>query len=487
MEIPKQLLNAIRSRLKLNMKGVQLILEQMTQQYQKTKFELSVLDGPELLQYIYLLNQEYADKFGTFLNHEEVLSYMEHRISFTKDDIQMLQILISSLSKEGAACVTYALPRLILSFHSENFYYQYFILSAIKYNATHEKTESYLKELEVKLQSLEKQMTEYIMDDLTLDVFHLSDLEKLYREYLTCYVENLEFYDSIGDYNLAINESVSDMSFYLGAHRLFFRRIREAEEKQVSTSPITVSIPTKKEERDEDTLEREKLKRKQEEILAKKQALYTRILSKDELLLLEEAKVSNNIEATTIVKDISDVFDWIFEGVTDEERVELETDIREYFLSLREILHPKQEEIDTDILYYRDKNFVSYLSLDLEREQKGTYKQIYLTLSKIFQHNFNGDREVNGNLPIRVWSKGNDYKIFYTTLGDKILIIRGFEKQHSFDEIKKVITSHEFLNFYENLKATLPNHDYQEEVLATEQIMNILSKSSVVRARIQGK
>ena len=446
MEIPKQLLNALRGRLKYQIKLVQ-----------------------ETLDYYNSLNNNF---------------YLKQQIEFMENDKKMLLCLISSLSKYGAISVTYGLPRLILSYHSENFYYQFFILSAIKYNATHEKKENYLHELELKLQVYEKEMAKYIHDDFTLDVFHLTDLERLYREYLNCYVDNLDFYDAIGDSKLAINEAVLDMAFYMGAHPLFFKKVKEMEEKQnVSLKPIpAVSSKTIIKE-EEKSIEKKKIKEEE----TKKEVFISSILRNDQLVIIEETKRSNNIEATMILKDIFELLTWIYDGVTDEEKNDILNLIEELFNKLNIVLHPEHENVNKDIIYYKDDDINPYLLKQINDLKKGDYKQVYLILSKLLQHNICTDKMVLGNLPIKVWFKGNDYRIFYTKLEDKILIIGVYSKQNGFLEINKLVNSTQFKEYYKKLKISLYNYDFMLENANTDNIISILTSSKMVRARIKGK
>lgn len=213
----------------------------------------------------------------------------------------------------------------------------------------------------------------------------------------------------------------------------------------------------------------------QEENNKKMNDLLCSILDEDDILLLEQAKASGNIEAMQVVKDIEFNLELM---VADEVDETLVGEIQEAIEVLRRILNPKVEveEEKPKVIYFKD-----YFYSSLIKAQKANYKEAYNAINRIIEGNVGQDKMLFGdNLPVKVWFKGKKFKTFYTMIGEARIVIGGGLSDSIFNEMAALINSREFLEFMSGLRDANLDVLLEEENNKTTKIMDELKKSKAV-------
>lgn len=213
----------------------------------------------------------------------------------------------------------------------------------------------------------------------------------------------------------------------------------------------------------------------QEENNKKMNDLLCSILDEDDILLLEQAKTSGNVEAMQVVKDIEFNLELMVEDEIDEQLV---GEIQEAIEVLRGILNPKVEveEEKPKVIYFKD-----YFYGSLIKAQKANYKEAYNAINRIIEGNVGQDKMLFGdNLPVKVWFKGKKFKTFYTMIGEARIVIGGGLSDSIFNEMAALVNSREFLEFISSLRDVNLGVLLEEENNKTVKIMNELKKSKAV-------
>lgn len=213
----------------------------------------------------------------------------------------------------------------------------------------------------------------------------------------------------------------------------------------------------------------------QEENNKKMNDLLCSILDEDDILLLEQAKTSGNVEAMQVVKDIEFNLELMVEDEIDEQLV---GEIHEAIEVLRRILNPKVEveEEKPKVIYFKD-----YFYGSLIKAQKANYKEAYNAINRIIEGNVGQDKMLFGdNLPVKVWFKGKKFKTFYTMIGEARIVIGGGLSDSIFNEMAALVNSREFLEFISSLRDVNLGVLLEEENNKTVKIMNELKKSKAV-------
>lgn len=213
----------------------------------------------------------------------------------------------------------------------------------------------------------------------------------------------------------------------------------------------------------------------QEENNKKMNDLLCSILDEDDILLLEQAKASGNIEAMQVVKDIEFNLELM---VADEVDETLVGEIQEAIEVLRRILNPKVEveEEKPKVIYFKD-----YFYSSLIKAQKANYKEAYNAINRIIEGNVGQDKMLFGdNLPVKVWFKGKKFKTFYTMIGEARIVIGGGLSDSIFNEMAILVNSREFLEFMSSLRDANLDVLLEEENNKTTKIMDELKKSKAV-------
>lgn len=213
----------------------------------------------------------------------------------------------------------------------------------------------------------------------------------------------------------------------------------------------------------------------QEENNKKMNDLLCSILDEDDILLLEQAKASGNIEAMQVVKDIEFNLELM---VADEVDETLVGEIQEAIEVLRRILNPKVEveEEKPKVIYFKD-----YFYSSLIKAQKANYKEAYNAINRIIEGNVGQDKMLFGdNLPVKVWFKGKKFKTFYTMIGEARIVIGGGLSDSIFNEMATLVNSREFLEFMSSLRDANLDVLLEEENNKTTKIMDELKKSKAV-------
>ncbi len=188
-----------------------------------------------------------------------------------------------------------------------------------------------------------------------------------------------------------------------------------------------------------------------------------KILTTRELELYELAKT--NPATTQTVKDIDAVVEMMIGEEDEENKAVLVEEMKPLFEFL-EAMFPRRDEKNEDtskpIIYFTreidgdgdEKIEVPRLLVSLRVDKGLHYKQANGALEKLLCGNLAGDREVRGTgLPCRLWAKGGDYKLFYTLMGEVIVVVDGhIGNDEGYVYIGKVVRSSEFGEFLDKVK-----------------------------------
>lgn len=304
------------------------------------------------------------------------------------EDIKKIETIRNALSKNGMTTTCYSLPRLILSANFTDLEYQYLIITGIYKNGTEIKTNSELmNEDEEKLVLMEQEMAKLINEDFSVNILNQAKFLNIYEEYLKTFM-----YFIMRDFNTffqipleeKIDISVFNMQNYL-------TNILNSKPTKKITSKTPIIIPIKHNPLDEYIYEGKIIKtcsleefnkllenlnlsiltkenylaqmrnyltriekEKQTEILNN---LKTELLAKEDLELYELAKVSNNIEATLLIKDIEAAIE-IYLIANPEEQEELKLEIINYLNILRTKINNEDNiTLNKQNIRKRTKNF----------------------------------------------------------------------------------------------------------------------------------
>lgn len=527
--IPKKYINFVRNGIKEQIR----INEEIIQDYYQ---KLEILKNGSLTQKSLLISDLYERKVGksnvlkTKSSDMFLFDCKEYQngclkiIDELKHEIEILNTISQAITKEGIQAVTYELPALILLIGGNPYrYFQYLILLAIKYNGDHDKNGNLYSELDKQLHYYEKEMAKLINNDFRIDFFENSKFVNLFGEYLDVYVNERK--DNL--YSL-IDPAVSERAFvikltmhdYLLVHNIFLNILDEKEEvaeslkeetKIVVEDPLQDYVQNGKVIKFCDSETFKKLLAKSnlsiekqneylrqmnnffnkmhaEKLMQRKNSILVEILDENELALYNMAKVSNKVEATQIIKDIDAILELFLDVKSEEDKEELTCECKLYISYLNDVLEVKEEKETymPNVLYYKvdGEPFILDNIKGDRTVQKSSYKQILASINKIIDGNTVGDREVQGtSLPIHLWAKGNEFKVFYTIIKDVTIIIAGFRKDIAFDKIKSIVNSKSFMSYLAEIKVFSENNAIPDEREYTNLITAELSASGRVRKK----
>jgi len=488
--ISKQFLNAIRGVLRKEIKEAEPVYKINKNNFENAEKGLRFGILIEKVAFIEEINRTYKTNFSVMTNNKIILNFLRKKIEDLKKYIDNVKLLMLSITKEGINKITYSFPIFSLKCSSNDYWSQYLTLMGIKYNGSHSKDLENKDAFEIELYELEKQMSLLINDDFTIAWTDMEKFQILFEKYIDTYFNHISEIIHIYDKKEMI---IQFMNNYLPVNKLFVRKLNEFqfEEQRINDehlskiqeAQIKFNNSNLKEEKNEYLPVSEDNKTSQEKLLLE-------IILPEELELYNKAKNSGNIEATQIIKDIDALIDLLLDVESILEREELINDLNTYFKYLKETLNISEEVVEkTKIVYYKQfiNGIISFRLLeDIKNINKGHYKTIYLQLNKLIKGNINGNREVLGKLPVKVWStKGIDYHIFYTIMNGIVIVIGCFDSKIGFDEIKKIVNTKDFITFYNEIKLQIENNTWLDEQDYTDLILSELAKSEVVRKRIK--
>lgn len=217
--------------------------------------------------------------------------------------------------------------------------------------------------------------------------------------------------------------------------------------------------------------------------------LFDRLLTEEQKNLYSLAKVSGDVVKTQIISEIDTILQLLIECKEDE-REELIDELNANFAYLKDLDKEEAEEEYNKLIYYKildEKTGLNLpnLYLELEREGRDIYKNIFNVLSRLNENITTGDKKVLGvKSEYPIWAKGKDYKIFYTIVNGYIVVITGGRKDTGYSTISRIISSVGFKELCESLKNE-ENINLEEESKFTSSIIEELEKASAVRKLTQ--
>ena len=217
--------------------------------------------------------------------------------------------------------------------------------------------------------------------------------------------------------------------------------------------------------------------------------LFDRLLTEEQKNLYSLAKVSGDVVKTQIISEIDTILQLLIECKEDE-REELIDELNANFAYLKDLDKEEAEKEYNKLIYYKvldEKTGLNLpnLYLELEKEGRDIYKNIFNVLSRLNENITTGDKKVLGvKSEYPIWAKGKDYKIFYTIVNGYIVVITGGRKDTGYSTISRIISSVGFKELCESLKNE-ENINLEEESKFTSSIIEELEKASAVRKLTQ--
>ncbi len=215
-----------------------------------------------------------------------------------------------------------------------------------------------------------------------------------------------------------------------------------------------------------------------EEIDAKRREL----LSSEELGLYRLARTDKATISTA--KDIDAIVEMTLGELGEDDLELLKGELEPCFEYLRCMFEVEEEKEEPHIAYFTEtvgREEVPKILVSLLKNKKDDYKAAHTGLSKLLSGLTNGDREVQGNnLPCRIYAKGRDYKIFYTSVGDTVIIIDGIKGEEGFAKACGTARSEEFIAFLTEVREYIAKGGVVKSPKCTAQVMAELEKSKAV-------
>ena len=447
------------------------------------KLDSKELDNSIKQKYKKVIQAFFTKKRIEIINARDASEYFYQK---NKLLLEIYRILKTCFNIEGINTITYSFPEFLTFIDPDEMVHYYLVTMGIKYNGTHDKNPKFLGDidnLENILHYLEIQMSQYICDDFSISLENETEFMRLFKTYINYYFSQRK--DTLG---LSLKCTISDnptavmingMESYIHECPKLIKSLQEtpiSEPIKKKTSPQYVpSKPTP-----EPDLELENRKKAIRELNEHRSRLLEEYLTQDELQLYEQAKKSNNISATLIIKDIDAAIDLMIES-TEENRQSLKYEIDTCICQLKEMFMVKEEIVETinsKIVYYKNDDLVPCVLAGILREGKQFYKQILSVFKKFINGNMPSGRQVQG-IPYKVYGVqcGNGFSIFYTIINNYVIIIDGFSISKSFDRIKNEVLSDRFKQFYTSIKLMVESETVPNEEGYTQTVLDELEKA----------
>ncbi len=414
--------------------------------------------------------------------------------------------LLGGLTINGFKVVNPIIAGFAYTFMGSELDIQKLLLAGIKYNSFFR--EESTDKLDVFSYNLEVQMGDLISNDLKINIDDLENFLALYKKYLEGYITHNELAitseELVSDAEVSLPILLENMRNYILSVNA--KTVKKTETKKVQVietkDPLIEYISGGKVVKLCDLNKFQKLledtnlsnDRKSEYYRQMSNAISRKITQeKEELLnsILESdreyydiAKGSNRPEALQIIDEINALRDLIYESTSDDEKEEFRLEI-EINVGYLKDMFKKIEQQDTNlydnILYYEDYKLTPYVMLHIGDFDKVGKKQAYAALKKIIEGNIANDLLVKGDLPVRVWYKGKDVKVFYTKVGNYTLVIGGFSGNNAFNEVKSFVNSKEFLSYLKELTELVKTNKVPSSSEITSDILKQINEKGQAR------
>ncbi len=516
MEIPKMYINAIRHSLKEIINANKDYLDTLSMYYQDCVKSFMDIEGLALKKLaIERLNDRYNTSFTLLTSKKEIESWYREKYKIGINDNERMMTILNSLSKNGFMKPCFNFPRVLMSLMINEPAYQYFIITGIKVNATKPKEPEILfDKTEKSLLDLEKKMAVLIEEDYTIKKDNGSKFLELYKEYLLVFTRFIS--ETFGNnYKVSletrIDMNLKNMENYIAIER---NSVKEDEKELLNVSNKTVMVSISKVNPLQDYMVNGKVVKvcdieeftkildslniseiQKQEYLAQMINLTNRLaieekqkrieqikqeaFTQEEIDTYNKAKISGNIEATQIVKDIDAIFDLYLEA-SEEEKGELIVEVKiliEYLQSILGIDYAQEDDLTKQVLYFKNDNLVPFIEENLINVNNNGINIIIQDLTKILDGKTTKNKELQGDLPLRVFFKGRKFKIFYSIINGIPLIIYGGSGKNVCQKVIDLVNSRAFLEYLKEVQVEIKNGTIMNDNLYTDIIMNKLKNN----------
>jgi len=459
------------------------------------------------------LKEELNKKYNLGLNisdsKKDVLRKIEVLIKSLMNTNAWISELLGGLTNNGFKIVNPIIAGFAYTFMGSELDIQKVLLSGIKFNSLvrDEPTDKG----DLFSYNLEVQMGDLISNDLKISIDDLDEFLALYKSYLEGYITNNELVirreELVSDAEVSVPILLDNMRNYIlsvnakAAKKTKTKRVQVFETNDPLMEYISGGKVVKLCDLNsfKQLLETTSLSddRKSEYYRQMSNAINRKINEEKEILLnsilesdkeyYDVAKASNRPEALQIINEINALIDLIYESTLDDEKEEFRLEIDANITYLKEMFKKRdlQDENTYDNIlyygYYEDYKLTPYVMLHISNFEKAGKKQAYAALKKIIDGNIANDLPVKGDLPVRVWYKGKDVKVFYTKVGSYTLIIGGFSGNSAFNEVKNFVNSKAFLTYLKELTELVKTNKVPSNSDITANILNQINEKGQTR------
>lgn len=449
-------------------------------------------------------------------NYDFLAGVIEEFMEIASAEIEKLKDLESAITNKGISKPVQSLPRLIFEcfqLTESPVIFGFLVVSGIKYagmvkRPIDDKVEGILHPLEVSMAS-------FIQKDFSVKDNDKAEFLRLFKLYLYKYMDNCECV--YGDYPLKykipfVLQQVDDYLDQLDIYRAIIKEEERLASEKAVKPQLEVSMPTQEESKidvylrnyqetgigtleefekllvseglDEeasneyltqmmnamDEYEKNKLRNKRVQVLINNSL-------EDNITLYDMGLSSSYVDAKLLMNELNMILD-LLENAREEEKDDLISTVWEYFAVLRDLVAPTylktKNGVNRNLIYFKDDSQVPYLFKAVSNLEDSLYAKD--AMDKIMTENIYAVPSIEGDYPVNIKAMGKGFKIFYTVIGNNIIIINGSLKEISYEEVLSIVNSREFLEFMKGINLRIKNGFVPNEETFTNMIMEELNK-----------
>ncbi len=430
-------------------------------------------------------------------------------------EIPKLVELESAVTKNGINKPVPSLPRLIFEcFQVTDIpaLFGYLIITGLKYNGMVKRPIS--DKVEVVIHPLEVELAGYIQNDFSIKREDKGAFLNLFKVYLFKYIDNFECVYGDIPLKLKIPFIIDQLNMYIDSFSDFRDFLKEDEEKSQEPTIKKETIPEVVEQEsridaylrnyqetgigtleefeellvseglDEeasnkyltqmmnamDEYEKNKLRNKRVQVLINNSL-------EDNITLYDIGLNSSYVDAKLLMNELNTILD-LLENAREEEKDDLVSTLWEYFAVLRDLVAPTylktKNGVNRNLIYFKDESQVPYLFKAISNLEDSLCARDAMDM--IMTDNIYAASTIEGDYPVKIKAMGKGFKIFYTMVGNNVIIINGGLKEISFEEILSIVNSREFLEFMKGLNFRIKNDFNPNEEAFTNMILEELNK-----------
>lgn len=449
-------------------------------------------------------------------NYDYLAGVIEKFVKIADAEIEKLKDLESAITNKGISKPVQSLPRLIFECFQLTeipVLFGFLVVSGIKYAGMVKRPID--DKVEGILHSLEVSMASYIQKDFSVKDNDKAEFLRLFKLYLYKYMDNCECV--YGDYPLKykipfILQQVDDYLDQLDIYRAIIKKEERLALEKAIKPQLEVSIPIQQESEvdvylrnyqetgigtleelekllvseglDEeasnkyltqmmnamDEYEKDKLRNKRVQVLINNSL-------EDNITLYDIGLNSSYVDAKLLMNELNTILD-LLENAREEEKDDLVSTLWEYFAVLRDLVAPTylktKNGVNRNLIYFKDESQVPYLFKAISNLEDSLCARDAMDM--IMTDNIYAASTIEGDYPVKIKAMGKGFKIFYTMVGNNVIIINGGLKETSFEEILSIVNSREFLEFIKGLNLRIKNGFIPQEDVFTNMIMEELNK-----------